>query len=284
MDPFLYKSGLLHSDPDPKSATPTDLTPATPEEVQMDNHYSIGMFDNLSEAEHAVNDAVSAGVEKRDITIVVSDDLPGRELPCDITVVHPAADTQRGYLGGAVGGAVGAFIGSIMMYFSAHQLHITTSPDVCLAIGAVCGALIGVATGAVAARFMPLLMARFSRRMAPKQGCQGLGFDTQRSMIAGAIGGLFGSFAGILSSYLVGIPDLHYFVGMGLYAGAAATVVGSLVGGMSGRGLSPHALGMYEELADASEAVLVSINCTPAKRSEIEALLLNDGAKFVRVA
>lgn len=249
----------------------------------MDSHYSIGMFDNLSEAEHAVNDAVSAGIEKRDITIVVSDDLPGRALPCDITVVHPAADTQRGYLGGAVGGAAGGLAGSIIMYLVAHEFRFTESANVALALGALCGALIGIGSGALAAKFMPLAMARFSRK-APSAANRSLGFDTNRSMIAGAIGGLFGAFAGILSSYLVGIPDLHYFIGMGLYAGAAATVVGSLVGGMSGRGLSPQSLGMYEELADASDAVLVSINCTPAKRSEIEALLLHDGAKFVRVA
>ena len=296
MNRTLFKSGIY--DPHERNALEpetcmapaefqspsTDLT----EVALMERHFSIGMFDTLSQAQHAVSDAVSHGVEKRDITVVVSDDIPeaSRSALQDISVVHPGDDSLRGYAAGGIGGAVGAFAGALTMFFLGQSAVLPSMPGAALGFGGLCGAVVGAGLGAGVARMWPSIMSVLMHRplSASEMNVRGSASDNNRSMAAGMLGGLFGSVAGIIASYLVGIPDMHFFIGMGFFAGACATVVGSLVGGMSGRGLSSASMGHFEQLADDGHSVLVSINCAEARRPEIKAMMLNDGAKLVREA
>ncbi len=290
MNRTLFKSGIF--DPSEHNTVTPMMSMAhlndKPEDFQMERHFSVGLFDTLSQAQNAVTDAVTHGVEKRDITVAVSDDIPEatRAIWNDINVIHPGADSLRGYVAGGIGGAVGAFAGSLSMFFLGQSAVLPQMPGAALGIGALFGALVGAGLGAGVARMWPSIMSELMHRPLSEAAMNQLGTysDNNRSMAAGMLGGLFGSVAGILASYLVGIQDMYFFVGMGFFAGASATVVGSLVGGMSGRGLSSKALGNTEQLADAGHSVLVSINCADTRRSEIEAMLLNDGAKLVRDA
>jgi hypothetical protein len=250
--------------------------------------YKIGVFDDVSKARKAVDDALIAGVSRDAITLVLPDDQPDEGMGPENKgmMVHPTSSTERAHWGGAIGGAVGGFIGSVAMYLLG-KLFAPEFFQAALGLGLVFGALTGAMTGGYLAMVLPQLINAFTKK-SPQDllGSIGQNPDTRRASSAGAIGGLFGAVAGTLGSYLFGVPDVWYFVTQGLWAAAASLIVGGLVGAMSGRGLAPRAVGQFEDLIDAGHNILVSIDIskldgTPAL---IEELFRRDGATMVRTA
>ena len=249
----------------------------------MERVIRVGVFDDLNKAEHAIGDAVAAGVHQEDITVVVSSEKDlAREAELKVNlVVHPVSDTERGHFGGAIGGAIGGLIGSIMMFV------LQSSEIPALWVSIPVGIAAGFVAGGLVARWLPRIISRFlGRPPAQYLGAVGHGFDTWRSMLGGAIGGAFGAIGGTMGSYFLGIPNWWFFITTGLYAAALSLIFGALVGAMTGRGLAPRTLGMLEDLADSDNTVLVSIDCTDQREtvSQIEQLLHRDGALMVRPA
>src|SRR4051794_11164651 len=117
----------------------------------MKHNYCIGVFDDVNAARQAVDDVVAAGVSKRDILMVFSEDQPPDTWQTTHTdlVIHPAIDTERGHYGGAIGGAVGGFIGSLVMFLSGAD----STPMLLLEFFA--GAATGGAVGAAVAKWSP---------------------------------------------------------------------------------------------------------------------------------
>ena len=248
--------------------------------------FSIGMFDDAIPAVRSIRDALLSGVSKRDITVVMSDDEARQDslLPRDVTVVHPTSDTQRAYVGGAGGAAVGGLIGALTMYALNGPKPEGFIPLSIFIVGAAVGLASGMGVGALVARSLPQCKSMRATSVPLPDLGRIASYDLRRSAFAGAIGAGFGAMVGVVASYLMGIATVAFFFSAGLWAGMASLIVGGLIGGMSGRGLSPRAVGEYENLADSGNSVLVSIQIPTEKRAEIERLMLNDGAKLVRVA
>jgi hypothetical protein len=247
------------------------------------NLYKIGVFDDIVKARHAVEDAIAAGVSKDDITMVAPDNESANDADIDDYSVHPSSDMFRGYAGGALGGAAGGLIGSLMMYII-HRRGLLNAVDNEFVVGSIVGLFVGILTGAAISLVLPVFsMKWFGHRMAPDRESIR---DTIRSASAGAIGGMFGAFAGMLGSYLMGIPTLWYFVGTGFFSAAAAVIVGGLVGAMSGRGLAAREVAQWEDITDDDQNVLVSIDCHHIRErlADIEELLRRDGAMLIRTA
>lgn len=243
----------------------------------------VGVFDDVNKARKAVDDVIAAGILKKDIVMIVSDDEPTDALPSknEDVVIHPGSDTTRGQIGGAIGGAAGGFFGSLALYVSGAK-DTTTAVLIGFSFGLFMGALIG----AFAAKKVPDMLRNFLKS-GTKVLTTGAGnYDTQRSMAAGAIGGTFGSMAGVMGSYLIGVTSMWYFVSMGLWAAMASIVFGSLVGAMSGRGLAPWIAGNLEDLVDGEHKVLVAVDCTnkQSRMSTVHDLMWRDGATMVRPA
>jgi len=146
--------------------------------------------------------------------------------------------------------------------------------------------LAGSAAGAFFAHISPMLLNNIKDSAFARMFNRDRWRDDRRSTVGGAIGGAFGSLAGTVSSYLIGIPSLWYFITTGLWAAAASIVFGSLVGAMSGRGLAPRSVIHLEDLVDGEKDILVSIDCAEQneKVPEIEEMLRRDGARTVRPA
>jgi len=236
----------------------------------------------MNKARHAVDNALASGVSQRHIMMVMSDDQPLNEKPVRVnSIVHPGQDTTRSQIGGATGGAAGGFLGAMSLYLGdVAESH--TVFYIGLAVALTAGALIG----ACAARYAPFLLRSMKDKRFQELLPAHADYDNWRSASGGAIGGAFGSIAGTLSSYLIGVPDLWFFITTGLWAAMASIVFGNLTGAMSGRGLSPRGVGNMENLADGEQKILVSIDLTEQrdKAPQIEALLVRDGARFVRTA
>ncbi|HYG75968.1 MAG TPA: hypothetical protein VEK08_13270 [Planctomycetota bacterium] len=251
----------------------------------MDREFRVGVFDDIAKAQRAVDDALASGVSQRKIMLVMSDDQTANDQqsePQNVeSVVHPGQDTTRSQLGGATGGAVGGFLGAMSLF-----LGDTLDSRAVLYTGLVLALGAGAATGACVARNVPKLLRRMKDKRFTALVPQHSEYDDWRSSVGGAIGGLFGSIAGTLSSYLIGIPNAWFFITTGMWAAMASIIFGNLVGAMSGRGLSPRNVGGMENLADGERKILVSIDVSEQreKASQIEELLRRDGARFVRPA
>ncbi len=254
----------------------------------MHDVFKIGVFDDLSKARDAVNDAVAAGISRDDITLIVSEDAntDNRAIAGSSEIVHPTSDTERGHFGGAFGAALGALSGSLTLFFLSHgDPSGPHTPEILISVLTAAG--VGVLAGAGVARGLPQLIRKVLRR-APEKLLGGIGhtYDTRRSMVAGAIGGLFGATAGTLASVLIGIQSIWFFLSTGLACAAVSLIVGGLIGAMSGRGLAPRAAGAWEDLVDAGHKILVSVDCShkPNCLPLIEDLLRRDGARMIRTA
>jgi hypothetical protein len=252
----------------------------------MERTFRVGVFADLDKAHQAVDDAMAAGVDKQEIMMVVSENQSQESNVHDDMIVHPTSDTERGHVGGAMGGAGGGLIGSLVLYGLTDPSSAADPVESGLWISVIIGAVIGATLGSLFARILPELI-RSQLKTSPQGmlGNIGHGYDTRRSMTGGAIGGAVGSIAGTMGSFLLGMPDLWFFFTSGLWAAAASVFVGSLVGGMSARGLAPRAIGRLESLADG-EHILVSIDCTHQqdRATMIEELLRRDGASMVKPA
>jgi hypothetical protein len=245
--------------------------------------YRIGVFDDIAKARHAVEDAISAGFSRDDITMVAPSSDGVNDPIIDHLSVHPSADTYLGSIGGAIGGAIGGLSGSLIMYFMQKRELLNSVEDKFVG-GALLGIAIGMVTGALIAYYAPAVAARLLHRKTVL--FQKSFRDAIRASSAGAIGGMFGSFAGTVMSYVMGVPTLWYFIGMGFFAAAASLIVGGLVGAMSGRGLTPREVAGWEDLTDDDQNVLVSIDCHDHRDrlALVDDLLRRDGAMMVRTA
>jgi hypothetical protein len=252
----------------------------------MERLYKIGVFDNVDNARHAIDDVVASGISEDAIALIVPEDESEKADDSHAKfIVHPTSDTERGHFGGGVGAAIGGFVGSLTMYLIGSGYELEYRFD--LAAGLIVGLLVGAASGAYLARILPQI-ANFLLKGSPPDyfGPIGHSYDTTRSMTAGAIGGAIGALAGTLGSYLIGVPNIWYFVSTGLWAGAVSLILGMLVGAMSGRGLSTRSAGRFEDLADAGHNILVSVDCSMSREKcpQIEDLLRRDGATMVQSA
>lgn len=251
----------------------------------MDHGFRIGVFKDVQKARHAISDVLSAGFSKRAVMMIVSEDEredAGESAFADMTV-HPGDDTKRAQFGGAAGSAIGAFFGSFLMYLLTTG---GTSKHISLGAGLAIGGVIGMYAGSMTAwwGFKNILkILSLSRESVRNRKHE---FDNWRSISAAAIAGMMGSVAGVIASYLLGIPSIWFFVTGGLYAAAMSLVIGNLVGAMCGRGLAPQAVGDWEELIDGDHRILVSVDCRgmSEKLPMIENLLRDDGASRVREA
>ena len=245
----------------------------------MRHHYRVGVFDDPSKARQAVDDAVAAGVSRRRILMVMpsSDPLGDPQNSLADLAMHPEDATERSQVGGGLGGAVGGFLG-------AFSLYLGDAASGALYIGLCVSILAGSAAGAYIAHISPVLLKNIKDSAFGRMIQRDNQLDDRRSILGGAIGGAFGSLAGTISSYLIGIPSIWFFVSTGLWAATASIVFGSLVGAMSGRGLAPKQLIGMEDLVEGEQEILVSIDCADQgeKVPEIEALLRRDGARAIR--
>src|SRR5258708_37690865 len=82
----------------------------------------VAVFDDMQRATHAIDDVLAAGINKRAITMVVSEDQSDNLADAAHAefVVHPYSDTERGHFGGAFGAAIGAFLGTFCMFLLSH--------------------------------------------------------------------------------------------------------------------------------------------------------------------
>lgn len=251
----------------------------------MDHGFRVGVFSDVTKARHAIQDVLAAGVSKRAVMMVVSEDErddAGEAAFSDMTV-HPGTDTRRGQLGGALGSAIGAFCGSFLMYLLESG---GTSRHVALGAGLFCGGIIGMYIGSLTAWWGLKNLRAFLTLSLESVRNRNHGYDNWRSITAGALGGMFGSLAGTIASYLLGIESIWFFVTGGLYCAAMSLIVGALVGAMSGRGMAPKAIGNWEDMIDGESRILVSVDCRGIgeKLQLVEALLRTDGASVVRAA
>lgn len=251
----------------------------------MDHGFRVGVFHDVQQARHAISDVLSAGVSKRAVMMIVSEDEredAGEAAFSDMTV-HPGDDTRRGQLGGAFGSAIGAFCGSFLMYL----LHSGgTARNTAFGVGLAAGGLIGMYAGSITAWWGLKNMLNFLALSRESLRNRGAEYDNWRSIAAGVVGGMTGSLAGVTASYVLGIPSIWFFVTGGLYAAAMSLIVGGLVGAMCGRGMAPKAVGNWEDMIDGESRILVSVDCRGMgeKLPVIETLLRNDGASVVRQA
>jgi hypothetical protein len=252
----------------------------------MERLYKIGVFDNVDNARHAIDDVVASGVSEDAIALIVPEDEPKAiDEGHAKYLVHPTSDTERGHFGGGIGGAIGGFAGSLTMYLIGRGYDLTYRID--LIAGVIAGIVVGALAGAYLARVLPQIANFFLKGTPPEYfGPIGHRYDSNRSMVAGAIGGAIGALGGTLGSYLIGVPNIWYFVSTGLWAGAVSLILGMLVGAMSGRGLSTRSVGRFEDLADAGHNILVSVDCSHSREKlpQIEDLLRRDGATMVQSA
>src|SRR5258708_15298560 len=109
----------------------------------------VGVFDDMQRATHAIDDVLAAGINKRAITMVVSEDQSDNLADAAHAefVVHPYSDTERGHFGGAFGAATGAFLGAVSMFLSGA-----------LVVGMVIGVVAGAACGATISYWLPWLV------------------------------------------------------------------------------------------------------------------------------
>jgi hypothetical protein len=251
----------------------------------MDHGFRIGIFNDVQQARHAISDVLSAGVSKRSVMMIVSEDEredAGEAAFSDMTV-HPGDDTRRGQFGGAAGSAIGAFCGSLMMYLLTTG---GTARNTAFGVGLAIGGLIGMYAGSMTAWWGFKNILKFLSFSHDAVKNRNPSYDNWRSICAGAIGGMMGSLAGVIASYLLGIPNIWFFVTAGLYAAAMSVVVGNLTGAMSARGMAPQSVGNWEDMIDGDHRILVSVDCRgmSEKLPMVETLLRNDGASAVRVA
>lgn len=257
----------------------------TLEALIMDHGFRIGVFKDVQKARHAISDVLSAGFSKRAVMMIVSEDEredAGEAAFSDMTV-HPGDDTKRAQFGGASGSAIGAFCGSLLMYLLTTG---GTSRNISLGVGLALGGVIGMYAGSITAWWGFKNILKFLSLSRESVRNRNHEYDNWRSITAGALAGMVGALAGVIASYLLGIPSIWYFVTGGLYAAAMSLVIGSLVGAMCGRGMAPQSVGNWEELIDGDHRILVSVDCRgmSEKLPMIESLLRNDGASRVREA
>ncbi len=249
----------------------------------MDHGFRVGVFHDVHDARHAIKDVLTAGVSKRAVLMIVSEDEredAGEAAFSDMTV-HPGDDTARGQFGGALGSAIGAFCGSFLMYLLTTG---GTSRTASFGVGLALGGLIGMYAGSIVAWWGFKNIVKFLSFSPESVRNRNPAYDNWRSIAAGSIGGMMGSLAGVIASHLLGISSIWFFVTAGLYAAAMSTVIGGLVGAMCGRGMAPDAVGRWEDMIDGESRVLVSVDCRgmSEKLPLVEALLRNDGASQVR--